>query len=208
MQGKVSVRPESHSAFRSWAFLFLLVLSLARPVFCKTTSDFDPDANFSKFKTFTFIGGVENLVMLQLDPDVIYTSIHRNVVQELEKKGLHEVALGQSPDLVIRYWVSPASDVNVATMGKWDPYTPYITGNWAGIYNSTAISNNKISTLIIDLIDSKSKSLAWRLYLTRKLSDPEKDWKKADEEFVEGFKSYPPSDPEIAQKRKERQSQK
>jgi len=64
-------------------------------------------------------------------------------------------------------------------------------------------SNRREGTLILDLIDAKVKNLAWRLYLTRKLSDPDKDWKKADEEFTEGFKSYPPSDKDKAEKRKE-----
>ncbi len=208
MQGKISVRPEIRVLLRSVAISFLILLSLARTSAAKATVDFDPQVDFSKFKTFTFIGGVENLVMLQIDPDLMYTRIHRVVVRELEKKGLHEVAPNQNPDLVVRYWVSPESQVNVAAMGNWAPYAPYIAGNWAAAYNSATLANTKFRTLILDLIDPKSKSLVWRVYLGRKVSEPEKEWKRADDELAEGFKSFPPSDKEKADKSHERQSSK
>jgi len=184
--------------------LTLLVLgAVCLPAAAKINIDFDPDLDFSKYKTFAYIGGVENLVMLQLNPDLINIRIHRMVVRALEKKGLREVNPDQSPDLVVRYWASSESQVNVAVMGNWGPYGPYIGSYWGNIYNSVTASNRREGTLILDLIDAKVKNLAWRLYLTRKLSDPDKDWKKADEEFTEGFKSYPPSDKDKAEKRKE-----
>jgi len=46
--------------------------------------------------------------------------------------------------------------------------------------------------------------LAWRLYLTRKLSNADKAWKKADEDFRKGFEIYPPSDKAKDAKKKER----
>jgi len=200
MQEKISARPEVRVLSRSVAVLFLILMCLARPSAAKPTVDFDPKVDFSKFKTFTFIGGVENLVMLQIDPDLLYTRIHRAVVRELEKKGLHEVPLNQNPDLVVRFWVSPESRVNVASMGNWTPYAPYITGEWAATYNSVSSANAKFGTLILDLIDSKTKSLAWRLYLGRKVTELEKEWKKDEDEISEGFKSFPPSDKEKSDK--------
>jgi len=173
---------------------------LVYPVAGKVVVDFDPALDYSKFKTFAFIGPVENLVMTQINPDLINPQMHRMVVRELEKKGLHEVTADRNPDLVVRYWAIPESQVNVAVMGNWGPYGAYIDGPWAGIYSSVPASNRKESTLILDLIDAQAKSLAWRAYVTHKLSDPEKDWKKTEEEFNEGFKSYPPSDKEKASK--------
>jgi len=202
MQGKVSVRPERRISLRSVALTVLLLLGVAPSIAAKATVDFDSSLDFSKFKTYAFIGGVGNLVMLQLDPDFIYTRIHKNVQRELDKKGLHEVAPGQNPDLVIRYWVTPESQVNVDVMGNWAPYSSYTSGAWGNVYNSVTTSNNRVNNLIIDLIDAKAKSLAWRLYVSRKLLDPEKDWKKADDDIVDGFKSYPPSEKEKSGKLK------
>ena len=196
-------RPDFHRLLCRISLTLLVVGALGLPAAAKINIDFDPDLDFSKYKTFAYIGGVENLVMLQLNPDLINIRIHRMVVRELEKKGLREVNPNQSPELVVRYWASSESQVNVAVMGNWGPYGPYIGSYWGNIYNSVTASNRREGTLILDLIDAKVKNLAWRLYLTRKLSDPDKDWKKADEEFTEGFKAYPPSDKDKAEKRKE-----
>jgi hypothetical protein len=193
---------------RNWAAVSRLCLALALLLGCALTAaaklaiDFDPDIDFSKFKTFSFIGPVENLVMIQMNPDLINTQMHDMVVRELQKKGLREVNAGQNPDLVIRYWTIPESQVNVAVMGNWGPFGPYIDGRWSNVYNSVPAPSKRESTMILDLIENRTKSLAWRAYVTRKFSDPEKDWKKAEEEFTEGFKSYPPSGKEKGGKHK------
>jgi len=183
------------------SLILAFFLFLAHPAKAKPVVDFDPSVDFLKFKTFAFIGPVENLVMTQLNPDLINPQFHRMVVRELGKKGLREVNPDQNPDLVVRYWAIPESQVNVASMGDWGAYRAYIEGSWATVYDSVPASNRRESTLILDLIDAKAKALAWREYVTHKLSNPEKDWKKTEEEFTEGFKSYPPSDKEKADKR-------
>jgi hypothetical protein len=184
--------------------LLALFFGLALSVSAKTTIDFDPSVDFSKFKTFAYIGGVENLVAIQLNPDLINIRFHRMVVRELEKKGLHEVNPGQNPDLIVRYWANPETQVNVTVMGNWGPYGPYISSDWAYAYNAVASASGHMGTLIIDMINPKAKALVWRVYLVRKLSDPDKDPKKAEDEFTESFKSFPPSDKDKEEKRKER----
>jgi len=174
--------------------ILALLFSLTHPAAGKVVVDFDPGMDFSRFKTFAFIGPVENLVMTQVNPDLINPQFHRMVVRELGKKGLREVNPDQNPDLVVRYWAIPESQVNVAAMGNWGPYRAYIDGRWAGVYSSVPASNHRETTLILDLIEAATKSLAWREYVMHKLSDPGKDWKKTEEEFTEGFKSYPPSE--------------
>jgi hypothetical protein len=37
----------------------------------KVEVDFNPNLDFSQFKTYAYIGGVEHLVMLPLNPDLI-----------------------------------------------------------------------------------------------------------------------------------------
>ena len=182
----------------------LLTGFIARPLLAKTVVDFDPNLDFSKFKTFAFIGGVENLMMFQANPGLVSDRIHEAVTRELTKKGLREVQAAQNPDLVIRFWANPSSQVNVATMGIWGPYSPDIGSYWAPTYNQVTASSAKDGSLIIDLIDPRSKNLAWRLYLIHKVTTPDKEWKKADEEITKAFDSYPPSSGEISAKKKER----
>lgn len=183
--------------------LFLLAITTF-PLWAKTDVDFDPNVDFSKYKTFAFFGPVENLVMLPVNPDLIDNRVHRAVTKALTNKGLKEVLINQNPSLVVRYWASPSQQVNLAVMGNWGPYGPYVGSYWAFTYNTAAANSAKQASLLIDLIDPRARNLVWRLYLTRKLTNADKDWDKADEEFAKAFESYPPSDKEKEAKRKER----
>lgn len=180
------------------AFLF------AVPLRAKTAVDFDPNLDYSKYKTYAFIGGIENLVSLLVNPDSIDIRLHHSVSRELQKHGLREVNPGDHPDLVVRYWGNASAQVDVAVTGNWGPYGAYVGGYWGYLYNDVSASSQKEGALVIDLIDPKTKSLAWRLYLVRKISEPEKVWKKVDEELAKAFDGYPPSDAAKEDKKKER----
>lgn len=204
MTEKDPVLRGNHSVIRSCLLILIILSGLVPVVSAKTTTDFDPNIDFGKFKTFAYVGAVENLVSIAIDPELINIRFHRMVVRELEKKGLHEVSPGQDPDLIVRYWANPATQVDVAVMGNWGAYGPYITGGWSGVFNSVSASNRHMGMLILDLIDPKAKALVWRAYLVRKMSDPDKDPKKAEDEFSESFKSFPPSEKDKEEKRQER----
>jgi hypothetical protein len=179
-------------------------LIFALPLRAKVVVDFDPNLDFSKYKTYAFIGGVENLVAIQLNPDLIEDRMHHSLVRELDKRGLREVKPEENPDLVVRYWANSPAQLDVAVAGDWGPYSAYVGGYWGFLFESVSASSKKEGALIIDLIDSKAKSLAWRLYLIRKITNPDKEWKKADEEISKGFESYPPSDKAKEDKKQER----
>jgi hypothetical protein len=193
---------------RSFSLLFRGLLATAllavSPLGAKTVVDFDPNVDFSKFRTFAFIGGVENLLMFEVNPGLVSDRVHRAVTRELTKKGLHEVQPDGNPDLVVRFWGNPSTQVNVATMGNWGPYSPDIGAGWARTYNEVSGSSAKEGSLLIDLIYARSKALAWRVYLVHKITTPDKEWKKADDEISKAFESFPPSDKEIDEKKKER----
>src|SRR5258708_38872015 len=88
-----------------WRLLLLLrggvfLLLFALPAAAKVATDFDPNLDFSKYKTFAYIGGVENLVRMQMNP-------------ELTAKGLREVTPEKNPDLGVRDWGGTQVDSNV-----------------------------------------------------------------------------------------------
>lgn len=101
----------------------------------KIATDFDPHLDFSQLKTFAFIGGVEQLVRMPLNPDLLNNRIHRSVTRELTAKGLREVQPEENPDLVVRYWASSQKDVDVATSTNWGStaLTSAITGDLSTI---------------------------------------------------------------------------
>lgn len=171
----------------------------------KVATDFNPNLDFSKYKTFAYLGGVESLVRKQLNPDLLNDRIRRAVARELTAKGLREVQPGENPDLVVRYWVEAESNVLVASNLDWGIYGSYYGYYWAGMYATMTTPVTHKGTIGIELIDAKARDLAWRLFVSEKIihSDPNKIWKEADKGIKKAFKEYPPDAEAIAEKKAE-----
>jgi Domain of unknown function (DUF4136) len=188
-------------------FLLLALLSLLStlPATAKIATDFDPNLDFSKFKCFAFIGGVEQLVRMQLNPDLLNDRIHRAVSRELIAKGLHEVRPGENPDLVVRYWANSQKNFDVAASTNWGVYGPYYGYHWGFIYYSMDTYTTHEGTLGIELIAANSRDLAWRMFASVKITetDPQKIWKIADGNIKNGFKRFPPSPKDIQAKKQQ-----
>jgi len=183
----------------------LALLSFVSPVGAKMSTDFDPNLDFSKFKTFAFIGGVEELVRMQLNPEQLNNQIHRAVTRELTAKGLLEVKPEENPDLVVRYWVNSQKDVDMAASANWGVFGPYFGYHWGFVYYNMETYTNHQGTLGIELIDAKARELAWRMFVSVKLihSDSAKIWKTADSNIKNAFKSYPPSPKAVEAKKQQ-----
>jgi hypothetical protein len=177
-------------------FLLLALLSLLStlPATAKIATDFDPNLDFSKFKSFAFIGGVEQLVRMQLNPDLLNNRIDRAVSRELTAKGLREVKPEENPDLVVRYWANSQKNFDVAASTNWGVYGPYYGYHWGFIYYSMHTYTTHEGTLSIELIAPNSRDLAWRMFASVKIyeTDPQKIWKIADGNIKNGFKRFPP----------------
>lgn len=185
-------------------FFCLLAMLLAPQARAKMNVDFNPNLDFSKYKTFAYIGGVEHLVMLQLNPDEIRNNVHEAVARELTKRGLKEVKRDENPDLVVRYFANSESQVNFAATGDWGGFDPFIVDYWAYTYELWSATTTREGSLMIDLIDVKRKDLVWRLFLEQKILNVDKVWAKVNQEITKGFESYPPTEKEKEEKRKER----
>ncbi len=183
------------------SFLLALVASAALP---KTLIDFDPNLDFSKFKTFAYLGGVEHLSMMPLNPDQIRDEVHAAVTRELTKRGLKEVSPNQHSDLAVRYWVSTQAETNYAPTGDWNGFALYMGDYWAYTIDLMNAQDIQGGSLLIDLIDVKAKNLAWRVLLEQKVLNADDVWKKVNEEISKAFASFPPSEKQREEKRKER----
>lgn len=187
-----------------FGFLMVLAFFVAPQSRAKMNVDFNPNLDFSKYQTFAYIGGVEHLVMLQVNPNLIRDNVHEAVARELTKRGLKEVRRDQNPDLVVRYFANSQSEVNFAATGDWGGFDPFIADYWAYTYELWNASTTREGSLMIDLIDVKLKQLAWRLYCQQKILNVDKVWPKVNEEITKGFESFPPTEKEKEEKRKER----
>lgn len=172
----------------------------------KVTTDFNPNLDFSKYKTFAYAGGVESLVRMQLNPELLGNRIHRAVVRELTSRGLREVQLEENPDLVVRYWVETEMSAQLTGTAHWGTYGSYYSGYWTVMYTTMSTPVTHKGLLGIELIDAKARDLAWRLFVSEKIvhNDPDKIWKTADGDIQKAFTSYPPTAKAIEDKKAER----
>jgi hypothetical protein len=184
--------------------LVLVILILAPLARAKMTVDFDPNLDFSKFKTFSYIGGANMLEFRQLNPDYITDRVHSGVSQALIQRGLKEVKPDQQPDLLVRYWANSQSQIVSPSAGTWGQFGQYVSDYWAYTYDLMKSESALDASLVVDLIDAKRKDLAWRLYMEQKIVDDDSIWNKVLNEISKGFESYPPSKKQIEEKRKER----
>jgi hypothetical protein len=189
-------------------FLLLALLSSllhARLGAAKVANDFDPNLDFAKYKTFAYIGGQEQLQRLQLNPDQLNNQIHRSIVRELTSQGLQEVQPAESPDLVVRYWIETKNEAGVGYGASWGVYGTYWTGHWSVQYVSMETHSVNEGILGIELIDAKTRSLAWRMFATEKIyhTEPAKILKVVDKSIKKGFKKYQPSAQDIAAKKEQ-----
>jgi hypothetical protein len=200
-------KPRKHSPNNKVAAalsLFLFTLILAPLALARMNFDFDPNVDFSKYKTFAYIGGVNTLEFRQLDPDFISNQVHAGVSKSLIQHGLTEVKPDQQPDLVVRYMANSQSKLVSAAVGDWVQFGPYVGDYWAYTYDMMSAETSLDASLIIDLIDLKRKDLAWRLYLDQKITNDDSIWPKVLGQISKGFQSYPPTQKQIEEKRKER----
>ncbi|HTA58628.1 MAG TPA: DUF4136 domain-containing protein [Candidatus Baltobacteraceae bacterium] len=184
----------------------LFVLLWAMAIDAKMATDFNPNLDFTKYKTFAYIGGVESLVRMQLNPEMLNNRIHRAVVRELSAKGLREVQPEENPDLVVRYWVEAESNAQLTGTAHWGMYGSYYYGYWTVMYTTMSTPVTHLGLLGIEMIDAKARELAWRLFVSEKIihSDPDKIWKTADANIIKAYKSYPPTADAIEKKKAER----
>lgn len=190
-------------AFRVLPVLLVLALC-ALPAAAKLATDFNPNFDFSKYKTFAFIGGVEDNLHKQLNPDLINNRFHRAITRELTAKGLREVSEEKHPDLVARYVVDASTDARMTGSIYWGTYGYYYGYHWTYVYSTVEGWANRHGTIGIELIDAKANDLAWRMFASSKAysQDTDKIWNQIDGNIKKGFKDYPPSPKDMEEKKK------
>jgi len=187
--------------------VLVILFTLAAPALAKTDVDFNPNLDFSQYKTFTYIGGVEHLTMMQVNPYLLRDTVHESVARALTARGLREVPRDQNPDLVIRYFAESNSQLNYAGDDSYGGYDKFTVDWWSTSYTLWFTTTTRDGSLMIDLIDAKRRDLAWRLYLQQKILNVDKMPEKIDKEITEGFKSFPPTEKDKEEIRKEHAKQ-
>lgn len=160
-------------------------------------TDFDPAVDFTKFKSFAFIGGHE------LDKSgVLANPENRERIKNfiggvMENRGLHEVPRDTKYDLAVRYWVAKKQKADQQVVYSSDPmiwggYPTYWTGVWGGYYTEYVVHNYVEGTLVVDLLNPATKELVWRTYLRQKIEDRSEAYVEAKKNLNKSFALFPP----------------
>jgi len=158
--------------------LVLTAASLAQQV----KTDYDRDANFSKYKTFSF-------EKIQTEDPLWVDRIKSAVGGALTAKGLSQVNSG--------------GDISVMAVGMTKPqqrldtfYNGFGGGwRWGGRFGdaTTTTETYQVGTLVVDLFDSNTKELLWRGSASGTVSNKsDSNIKNLDKGVQKMFKKYPP----------------
>jgi hypothetical protein len=159
-----------------------MILLAALPMLAwaqKVTMEFDQDSDFSRFKTFYINEGQINAKNPALNNDLVRKKIQAEIRKRLTERGLVEVTSGQR-DINVRFSLGSARRQEVDVYpARWWGTRRVVTGYTEG-------------TLVIDLRDTKQKSLVWRAIAVEDKSDAPHIESKLDDMVKKSFEQYPP----------------
>lgn len=172
-------------------FAFLTILIACGPSIT-VSSDYDKNADFASFKTFSFTEEVDKLQISSLNLQRAKDAI----TEELAKKGVTKAT--SSPDLLCDIKVRARMEQSATATTSGYPY--YGAGyryGYGGGFSTTSINveNYTVGTVFIDLIDAKKNQLVWQ-GRGEKTIDENASAEKRESRIKEGvariFEKYPP----------------
>ncbi len=166
-----------------FAFL-MLAIGANRGWAQEVRTDFDPDFNYSKLRTYYWE---------KSDPVPGNTIVNQRIVNEvdrgLKKKGARKAPKGEADVAIAAHVTTNTKNTLEAFYGGWGGW------GWGGWGPSTADGQTYLEgTLIIDMFDAKTNNLIWRGTATDTISDDqqknEQHIQKAIQQMLE--KDFPP----------------
>ncbi|HVP00311.1 MAG TPA: DUF4136 domain-containing protein [Bryobacteraceae bacterium] len=179
---------------KAWSFTFLLTLCLGGVALAQDIRyNFDPSADFTKYKTYRWAQHPNSLKLDQLTLSQMGAAFDA----ELAKKGLQRVA-GDSSDLVIVYQFGTQQEKELTTFDSGYAYGPGWRGGYyggGGGFTTSTTSTIVVGAVDLDMYDAATKKLIWRGSATKTLdpkAKPDKQKKNMAKAAEKLLKKYPP----------------
>jgi hypothetical protein len=157
------LKEEAAMKLRAAAVTGLLALACLGCASITVSTDYDPDADFSGFRTFSWMSKPGNIPDdPRIDSDLLRSRIEDAVRDTMTAKGYDFVEKG-SADLLLGYHVTVEDKVDVSTFDNYYGYR----GGWyyygaPYAYQDTYVRQYQVGTLILDVANGKTKRLIWR----------------------------------------------
>lgn len=151
-------------------FWLIVVVLLSSCSTMKVTSDYDPFADFSGFRTFAWISDrQEKTGNPQIDDPVFNAGIRDAIEVQLELQGFEKRTL-DPPNFLIGYHTAIDRKIKIRTINKvysdlpglpWDDFDRRFNIHEEGDTETEAFEFEE-GTLIMDVVDPDTKELIWR----------------------------------------------
>jgi len=170
---------------RRCALYSLLTLTPASLLFAKVITDYDHQADFSRYHTYSWI-------KVQAQDPLWDSRIKRAVEAQLSLKGWQQVPSGGDTDLTAIGSTHNQQSMQTLYNGMGGGWGWRRFGGGTGMATTT-VQNIPVGRLLVDVFDGKSKQLVWRGISTDTLAgNPEKNEKKLRKGVAQMFKNFPP----------------
>jgi hypothetical protein len=172
-----------------YLLIAFLLLGLAACSSISTTSDYNPETDFTSYSTFSIYNGVIKDSELESVP-LAKKRVLEAINNEMQKKGL-TVSDSASASLIVFAHGGTAEKMNVTDYG-------YGYGGWWGpnpYGRNIDVSYYTQGSLVIDFVDNSKDELVWRGIGTAALQDngtPEERQAFIDEAVATILDQYPP----------------
>lgn len=157
--------------------IFLLIIFLSGCSSIKVTADQDKDTDFSKYKTYSFLGWQKNSdqILNRFDMERMYDAFD----EEFKKRGMTFVE--ENGDMAVSLFLVLSKETSTTAYtdhygGGYGRYNRYGYG-WGGGYSTTTYTESDYlkGTLVMDAFDEASGSQIWQGIATRTVTeDPAK----------------------------------
>jgi hypothetical protein len=178
----------------------ILGAACASPI--KTTHDSDPEADFSRYKSYAWIkdGPLIGPSVGEAGPSYISPiddqRIRAGVEGELAAKGYSKAASLERADLVVSYAISTQEKTRVRQdPGRSSVYYPgYGYGGWYG-GSTVSVQQYTEGTLAIEFWDRRSKQAVWVGWASKRLSKSDDSNETIRQAVTMTLEPFPPRTP-------------
>jgi hypothetical protein len=171
---------------KTYALVVLLSLCISAPSFAaQITTDYDHSANFSQYKTYSWI-------KVKAGDSLWADRIQEDVDAQLAAKGWTRVDANGTASVSAFESTQDQQTLNTFYDGFGGGWRWRGFGGMGDATTTTEVT--KVGTVVVDIFDSKSQQLLWRGKESADLSGhPDRNAKSLAKNLADLFKKFPPS---------------
>ncbi len=141
-------------------FAFLFALGCATPI--RVDSEFDRSADFSRLRSYAYLVRPDSAPLDErIDAELLTARVQRAADRALGARG-YVKDIHANPDFLIAYHALLGTRIDVSRIINLEAFT---YRSWAQpLRTEQIISEYEEGTIILDIIDARSRQLLWRGY--------------------------------------------